>query len=155
MCLDRPPTHPTGWWIISKLLDFGGSWNLVCKLSYTQLKVPDNLSFPNWHERSTLSQLAWAFDAYLFSKFKGQKVISSVALLQPSLFETLIVSQALHLKHDWIWKANKRKVFHASHNTSQNWMHVSLDGDLPNLYLKKLLHTICIILLNTYHMFTT
>ena len=40
---------------------------------------------PNWHKRSTLTQLAWAFDAYLFSKFKGPKVISSVALLQPSL----------------------------------------------------------------------
>ena len=94
MCLDRPPSHPPthpGSWIISKLLDFWGSWNLVCKLSYTQLEVPDNLSLPNWHERSTLTQLAWAFDAYLFSKFKGPKVISSVALLQPSLF-FLIVS---------------------------------------------------------------
>ena len=68
-CATHPPTHPSGPWIMLKLLDFCGSWNLKCKPYHTiPYHYPIGMSVQrllNWHELSALTQLAQGFDAYL------------------------------------------------------------------------------------------
>ena len=48
----------------------------------------------------------------------------------------------LHISHVYNLDGKRfnlymKNVFHTSHNTFQNWMHVYLDGDLPNLVYDK------------------